>query len=53
MDGAPARRVRVALPYYETQESTKGFETARIVKKKLRVKNAGCNEDIAVESAEF
>jgi hypothetical protein len=23
------------------------------VKKKLRVKNAGCNENIAVESAEF
>jgi hypothetical protein len=39
----------LAWAKYRTQFS----ETARNIERRLRVKNAGCNEDFAVESAEF
>jgi hypothetical protein len=37
----------------EAKYRTQFSETARNIKRRLRVKNAGCNEDIAVESSEF
>ena len=33
--------------------SEPAVKTAQILKKRLRVTNAGCNEDFAVESAEL
>jgi len=42
-----------ALPYTGYKHRTQFSETARNIKRRLRVKNAGCNEDFAVESAEF
>jgi len=53
IDGEPKPRVNARPFPFAKQTKCQVFETAKFRTRRQRVKNAGCNEDIAVESAEF
>jgi hypothetical protein len=50
--GTPVPRINAKLPYWNIKQEPR-IGHGQFGTRRLRVKNAGCNEDIAVESAKF